>query len=153
MRLLILNGPNLNLLGTREPEVYGTRTLDELMAEVICYGREHGIEAETIQANGEGTLIDVLHKADAYYDGIVFNPAAYTHYSYALRDAIASVSVPVVEVHISDISAREDFRAVSVTEPVCLAQHSGGGVESYKQGIDTLVAHLAEQKPDTETGE
>jgi len=143
MKVLILNGPNLNLLGMREPEVYGTRTLEELMAEVICYGREHGVEVETIQANGEGTLIDVLQKADAYYDGIVFNPAAYTHYSYALRDAIASIAMPVVEVHLSDINTREEFRKVSVTAPVCLAQHAGGGVASYLRGIDTLVAHLA----------
>ena len=144
MRILVLNGPNLNLLGTREPEVYGTQTLDELMEEVAHYGRERGVDIDTAQANGEGTLIDLLQGAVSRYDGVVFNPGAYTHYSYALRDAIASIPVPVVEVHLTDISQREEFRQVSVTAPVCIAQHSSGGVTSYLQGIDTLMAYRAD---------
>ena len=138
MRILVLNGPNLDMLGTREPEVYGTHTLDELMAELTEYGLEHGVVIDVLTSNFEGELIEALHHAGDMYDGVVFNPAAYTHYSIALRDAVACCSVPVVEVHLTDIATREDFRATSVIAEVCVAQFSGDGVESYKKGIDAI---------------
>lgn len=144
MKILILNGPNLNLLGEREPEVYGTTTLSDLIGEVTLYAREHGVDVWAFQSNHEGELIDWLHDARHNFDGVVFNPGAYTHYSYALRDAIAGISIPVVEVHLSDIHAREGFRAISVIEPVAYAQISGLGVASYLRGIDALIEHNKE---------
>lgn len=141
MKILILNGPNLNLLGEREPEVYGTMTLGDLVAQVKEYAAEQGIEVWAFQSNHEGVLIDWLHDARHNFDGVVFNPGAYTHYSYALRDAVAAISIPVVEVHLSDISKRESFRALSVIEPVALAQISGQGVSGYQRAVDILAAH------------
>ncbi|MCL2024239.1 MAG: type II 3-dehydroquinate dehydratase [Coriobacteriia bacterium] len=139
MKMLVLNGPNLNMLGTREPEMYGTQTLDELMAELIAYGHERDVVIKVLTSNFEGELIEALHQAAGRYDGVVFNPAAYTHYSIALRDAVACCEVPVIEVHLTDITAREEFRATSVIAPVCHAQFSGGGIASYKRGIDALI--------------
>lgn len=139
-RILLLNGPNLNLLGMREPEIYGTVTLDEIEREVTSYAHAHGVVVDCCQSNHEGELIDCLHAARDTCDGIVYNPGAHTHYSYALRDAIASIDVPTVEVHLSDISAREKFRQVSVIEPVCVAQIKGKGKEGYKEAIDVLLA-------------
>ncbi len=110
-RLLLMNGPNLNLLGQREPEIYGTTTLADIEAMVMDYARERGAELDCYQSNHEGALIDKIQQSQGVYDGIVFNPGAYTHYSYAIHDAITSVDVPVVEIHISDISKREDFRS------------------------------------------
>lgn len=141
MKILILNGPNLNLLGEREPEVYGTMTLGDLVAQVKEYAAEQGIEVWAFQSNHEGVLIDWLHDARHNFDGVIFNPGAYTHYSYALRDAVAAISIPVVEVHLSDISKRESFRALSVIEPVALAQISGQGVSGYQRAVDILAAH------------
>lgn len=141
MKILILNGPNLNLLGEREPEVYGTMTLGDLVAQVKEYAAEQGIEIWAFQSNHEGVLIDWLHDARHNFDGVIFNPGAYTHYSYALRDAVAAISIPVVEVHLSDISKRESFRALSVIEPVALAQISGQGVSGYQRAVDILAAH------------
>lgn len=141
MKILILNGPNLNLLGEREPEVYGTMTLGDLVAQVKEYAAEQGIEVWAFQSNHEGVLIDWLHDARHNFDGVVFNPGAYTHYSYALRDAVAAISIPVVEVHLSDISKRESFRALSVIEPVAVAQISGQGVSGYQRAVDILAAH------------
>lgn len=146
LRVLVMNGPNLNLLGIREPEVYGSLTLDEIEALVAQHAEDLGVQVAFFQSNHEGALIDRLHEAMGDVDGVVFNPGAYTHYSYAIRDAIAATSLPVVEVHLSDISAREDFRAVSVVEPVCIDQVSGLGAESYVVGLERLVARLREEQ-------
>lgn len=138
-KVLLLNGPNLNMLGIREPGVYGTDTLASIEAEVVAYGAERGVEVDCFQSNHEGVLIDKLHEAHTAYDGVVYNPGAHTHYSYAIRDAIGSISTPVVEVHLSDINAREPFRAISVTAPVCVAQIAGKGKMGYMEGIDVLL--------------
>jgi len=144
-RFLILNGPNLNMLGIREPEIYGSKTLDELMAEVTAYASAREVKTKVFTSNSESALIDKLHLAPAQYQGVVFNPAAFTHYSYALRDAVASISIPVVEVHLTDIEGREDFRKISVIAPVCLAQYAGGGVKSYQRAIDRLIEFSVKQ--------
>ncbi|MGN0172375.1 MAG: type II 3-dehydroquinate dehydratase [Acutalibacteraceae bacterium] len=138
-RFLVMNGPNLNLLGIREPGVYGTDTLETLCAQVKAAADEKGVQVDFFQSNHEGALIDALHAAMGVYDGVILNAGAYTHYSYALRDAIAAVRLPVAEVHISDIHAREPFRHVSVIEPVCVAQISGLGVGSYIKALDVLT--------------
>lgn len=138
-KYLLLNGPNLDMLGVREPEIYGRDTLDTIEAEVVAYGAERGVQVDCFQSNHEGALIDKIHEAHWRYDGIVYNPGAHTHYSYALRDAVGSIDTPVVEVHLSDINAREPFRAVSVIEPVCIAQIKGKGKEGYKEALDVLL--------------
>ena len=139
MKLLIINGPNLNLLGLREPTIYGTKNYAALVAFCENACREAGFGCEVFQSNHEGVLIDRLHAARGVYDGIVYNPGAHTHYSYALRDAVSSIDVPTVEVHLSDISSREDFRKVSVIAPVCIAQIKGKGKEGYKEAVDVLL--------------
>jgi 3-dehydroquinate dehydratase-2 len=146
-RLLILNGPNLNMLGTREPEIYGSRTYGDLLAEITRAADERGIAADTLQSNHEGQLIDLIQSALHKYDGIVVNPGAYTHYSYAIHDALKAVAhaVPAVETHLSDIAAREEWRRVSVTEPACVAQISGRGFAGYADAMDFLL-DLAESK-------
>ena len=138
-KYLLLNGPNLDMLGVREPEIYGRDTLDTIEAEVVAYGAERGVQVDCFQSNHEGVLIDKIHEAHWRYDGIVYNPGAHTHYSYALRDAVGSIDTPVVEVHLSDINAREPFRAVSVIEPVCIAQIKGKGKDGYKEALDVLL--------------
>ena len=152
MNLLILNGPNLNMLGKREVSVYGSQTLDELMGEVRDYAQKRGATVEVFTSNFEGELIEQIHGAPSKYDGIVFNPAAYTHYSYALRDAVVCIDIPVVEVHLSDISSREEFRQTSVIADVCTAQFSGGGVKSYLQAVDTLTSLSAETQDEKASG-
>lgn len=142
MRILVLHGPNLNRLGVREPGVYGRTTLAELDDRVRALARELGVETRHLQSNHEGVLIDAIHAAEEDCQGLVFNPGAYTHYSYALRDALASVRLPCVEVHLSDIHAREPWRRVSVISEVCLAQIAGRGVDSYLDGLRLLVSHL-----------
>lgn len=136
--ILVMNGPNLNLLGVREPGIYGSDTLATLCEKVARHAAAKGVHVEFYQSNHEGALIDTLHDAMGKYSGIILNAGAYTHYSYAIRDAIAAIKVPVVEVHLSDIHAREDFRHVSVIEPVCVAQISGLGVGSYLKALDLL---------------
>ena len=145
-RVLIVNGPNLNLLGTREPEVYGSSTLEDVEAIVAQRASTMGIEVGFSQSNHEGEIIDAIQGAPGQYDGIVINPGAYTHYSVAIRDAIASIDVPAVEVHLSNIAAREDFRADSVIAGVCIGQISGFGVESYTLGVEALAACVGDRK-------
>lgn len=139
MRILVIHGPNLNLLGEREPEVYGTMTLAELDRKLRATARRHGVTLRAFQFNGEGEIIDALHEHRRWADGVVINPGAYTHYSYAIRDAIAGIGLPCVEVHLSDIHRREKFRSVSVIAPVCVSQVSGLGWRSYEQGLLSLV--------------
>lgn len=141
-RLLLLNGPNLNLLGTRQPEIYGAETLDDLTASLREYSNQRDIELTTDQSNSEGALVDALHDARGWADGIVFNAGAYTHYSIALRDAIAGIDLPVVETHISNVHAREEFRHHSVLAPVCLGVIAGFGRDSYFLAIDALLRYL-----------
>ena len=139
MKFLVLNGPNLNLLGKREPGVYGTGTYAGLCAEITAYAAARGIRADIRQSNHEGVLIDEIQAADGVYDGIVINPGAYTHYSYAIHDALKAITVPAVEVHISDIHSREAFRQVSVTAPACVGQISGQGFAGYTMAMDLLL--------------
>lgn len=140
MKILVMNGPNLNFLGIREKDVYGTQTYEDLLKLIGEKGKKSRIEIEVFQSNHEGALIDRIQ--DAYFDGtegLVINPGAYTHYSYAIRDALSSIVVPKVEVHISDITAREDFRKISVTAPSCDKQIYGQGLDGYIQAIDFII--------------
>jgi 3-dehydroquinate dehydratase-2 len=143
MAILVLHGPNLNLMGVREPDVYGRTTLAEIDDRLAESGRERDVEVRCIQSNHEGELIDALHEARAWAQGALMNPGAFTHYSYALRDAVAAVGFPVVEVHMSLPAAREPFRHVSVIAPACRGQVAGFGWYSYIAGLDALL-HLLE---------
>lgn len=142
MRILVLNGPNLNLLGKREPEVYGKTTLDEVESLLESRADELGVELEFEQTNHEGVIIDLLHEAMDDFDGVILNAGAYTHYSYAIRDAVAAIDIPVVEMHISDISRREEFRRISVLSDVCIHMVSGEGVSGYATALDYLYCAL-----------
>lgn len=137
-KVLVLHGPNLNLLGKREKQVYGQTSLTEINRRLISMGREWGLDVECFQSNIEGELINQIHGAESRFDYIIFNPGAYTHYSYALRDAITSVDVPVIEVHLSNIHAREAFRHTSVTAPVCRGQIVGFGPLSYELALSAV---------------
>lgn len=140
MKILVVNGPNLNFLGIREKGVYGNRDYSALLDMIKKKGDELGVETEVFQSNSEGEIIDAIQRA--YYeevDGIIINPGAYTHYSYAIRDALASVDVPKIEVHISNVHAREEFRHVSVTAPVCTGQIVGLGLQGYLLAVDAMI--------------
>ncbi len=140
--ILVLHGPNLNLLGLREPEVYGSLTLEEIDRRLVEVGREMGLEVRALQYNGEGDLIDALHQARDWARGVIFNPGGYTHTSVALRDAVASIGLPVVEVHLSNVHAREEFRRQSMIAPVCVGSIVGFGWRSYWLGLHSLAAIL-----------
>ncbi len=142
MKILIINGPNINLLGTREPEIYGTLTMQKINDELNTYAKELGIDTEFFQSNIEGEIVDKIQNAKNDCQGIVINPAAYTHTSVAIRDAISAVALPAVEVHISNIHAREEFRKNSFIAPVCIGQICGFGADSYKLGLKGLVDSL-----------
>lgn len=137
-KVLIINGPNLNMLGKREQSIYGDTTLNEINNEAVRYGSSIGFEVDTFQSNSEGEIINAIHAAGEKYEGVIINPGAFTHTSYAIRDAIASIDVPFVEVHLSNIHSREEFRHSSVTAPVCMGQISGFGLNSYILGLKAL---------------
>ena len=130
-RILLLHGPNINLTGIREPDIYGTETLEEINAQVVELARTMSVNCDVFQSNHEGGLIDKIHTAMYEYDGIIINPGAYTHYSYAIRDAVAAVRKPCIEVHLSNVHTREDWRSKSVIAPVCAGQVVGFGTYGY----------------------
>lgn len=145
MRILVLNGPNLNLLGVREPGIYGSITLGDMMKRLQDHGRSKGVEVEWWQSNDEGDLVTRIGKSRGEYAGIILNPAAYTHTSVAIRDALQAVTVPCVEVHLSNIQAREGFRHTSLTAAACVGQIAGFGPTGYLLALDALLDHLAKR--------
>lgn len=143
MKILVLNGPNLNMLGVREPAIYGREDYRALCEKIRAYAAEKGVDVEIYQSNHEGALVDKIQDAYGDADGIVFNPAAYTHTSIALLDALKAVGIPTVEVHLSAVEEREDFRQVSYVRAACIATVSGRGQAGYLDAMDMLLAHLA----------
>ncbi len=141
-RVLLINGPNLNLLGVREPDVYGHETLDDIINDLRLFARERDVELSDFQSNSEGELVTAIQKARTTVDGIVLNPGAYTHYSIAIRDAIAGVGLPVIETHLSNVQAREPFRRESVLAPVCVGVVAGFGRDSYFVALEALIRYL-----------
>ncbi|ERJ92743.1 3-dehydroquinate dehydratase, type II [Selenomonas sp. oral taxon 892 str. F0426] len=141
-KILVLNGPNLNLLGTREPEIYGSLTLEDINERLRRRAEAAGLDMECLQSNHEGVLVDAIQAAHGRVDYIILNAAAFTHYSIAIRDAIAAVDVPVIEVHLSNIHQREDFRHKSVIAPVVLGQIAGLGAESYMAALEAIICRI-----------
>lgn len=138
-KILVIHGPNLNLLGEREPGIYGSDSIDNLNSTIIDRARDQGLECEIFQSNHEGAIIDKLHAARKNFDGVIINAGAYTHYSYAIRDAIAAIKIPCIEVHISNVFARDEFRSNSVIAPVCKGSISGFGFGSYFLAVQALA--------------
>jgi len=145
-KILVMNGPNLNLLGTREPEIYGSLTLADIHEHLRCRANEAGLEIEFMQSNHEGVLVDAIQRARRTVDYIILNAAALTHYSIALRDAIAAVDVPVIEVHLSNIHKREEFRHKSVIAPVVVGQIAGFGAESYLAALEIIIWRMGDMR-------
>ncbi len=143
--ILVLHGPNLNLLGSREPEIYGKLTLEDIDSRLQEAGGTMGLEVRSYQSNSEGVLIDALHAARGWASGVVFNPGGYTHTSVALRDAVSAIGIPVVEVHLSNVYAREEFRQRSLISPVCLGKITGFGWRSYLLGLQALAGLIQDQ--------
>lgn len=137
-KILVIHGPNLNLLGEREPGIYGNTNIETLNSNIIERAKEQGLECEIFQSNHEGAIIDKLHSARLQFDGVIINAGAYTHYSYAIRDAISAIKIPCVEVHISNVFARDEFRSKSVIAPVCKGSISGFGLNSYYLAVMAL---------------
>lgn len=146
MKILILHGPNLNLLGTREPEIYGSLTLTDINSKLVELAGEQQAELVCRQSNHEGELIDALQDARSWADGVVFNPGAYTHTSIALRDAVRAIGIPVIEVHLSNVYAREEFRHVSMISAVCTGKITGFGWRSYVLGLRVLIELLSDKE-------
>ncbi|OLA77102.1 MAG: type II 3-dehydroquinate dehydratase [Candidatus Melainabacteria bacterium 35_41] len=146
MKILIINGVNMNMLGLRETEKYGTMTLKDLEKDLYAFSFEIGIDIETFQSNFEGEIVEKIHSAKDNFDGIVINAGAYTHTSIAIRDAISAVNIPTVEVHMTNIYKREEFRHHSYIAPVCTGQISGFGINSYKLGLEAVVDYLSDNK-------
>jgi 3-dehydroquinate dehydratase II len=142
VKLLLIHGPNLNLLGEREPDVYGKVTLAEIDKRMTGLAGGNGAELRIVQSNSEGAIVDAIQEARGWASGILINPGAYTHYSYAIRDALAAVRLPAVEIHISNVFAREDFRHLSVIAPVCIGSVCGFGADSYQLGLIGMLEHL-----------
>lgn len=146
MKLLLVNGPNLKLLGTREPGIYGSETLADLVSRATSYARVKGAEVTALQSDSEGALVEMIGNAKGVYDGIIINPAAFTHTSVAVRDALAACGVPAVEVHLSNTHKRESFRHASLTAAVCVGQIMGFGSFGYVLAVDALLNHLGVEK-------
>ena len=146
IRVLVVHGPNLNLLGTREPDIYGRVTLADIDSRLVSAAQARGAELRTFQSNGEGALVDALHDARQWAAGVILNAGALTHYSYALSDAIAGIGIPVIEVHLSNIHARESWRHTSVIAPVVVGSIGGFGWRSYLLALDALLGHLEERR-------
>ena len=146
MKLLILNGPNINLLGVREPDIYGKETYATLQKKIQEHANARGVEVRIVQTNHEGVMVDEIQNAYYKYQGIVLNPAAYTHTSVALLDALKAVGTPAVEVHISDVSKREDFRQISYVRAACIATISGHGTDGYLEAMDLLIDRMGAGK-------
>lgn len=139
MKFLVVNGPNLNMLGKREPEIYGVETLNDIIKKTENEAKSLGVEVDFFQSNHEGEIIDKIQSAIVKYDSIIINPAAFTHYSIAVRDAVKSTGIPTIEIHISNIHLREEFRSKSVISPVCIGQISGFGSDSYILGLHAAI--------------
>ena len=146
MKILVLNGPNINMLGIREPSIYGKENYASLLAKIQNYAAVRGVDLKVLQSNHEGVLVDAIQEAYMKFDGIVINPAAYTHTSVALLDALKAVGIPTVEVHISDVSKREAFRQISYVREACIATISGHGTDGYLEAIDLLIEHKKAKK-------
>ena len=142
MKILIINGPNMNMLGIREPEIYGKTTYSELCEKILAHAKDIEVYAETFQSNHEGAIIDRIQEACGKFDGIIINPAGYTHTSVAIPDAIKAVGIPAVEVHISNPDTREEFRKINYIRPVCIATVSGKGIDGYIEAMDILKTKI-----------
>lgn len=145
MKFLVINGPNLNMLGLREPDIYGKKSFDDLLAFIRDSAADAGVEAELFQSNSEGAIVDIIQWAYNRVDGIVINPAAYTHTSIAILDALKAVALPAVEVHLSDVNAREDFRRISYAGKACIKTIAGKGFDGYKEAIEFLKKFVTDK--------